>query len=310
MPSPITSVRTVPTRVRSRRRLLGATGAAVVTMTLLATGAALAASTPSPGGTADTGDVGAETQKLMLILDVSGSMAEPDASGTTKMKAAQAALTSVVESLPPTTQVGLRVYGAEEVGGEPTEAACADTQLVHPLAPLDRDRLASLINSYEPKGETPLGFSLTEAMTDLGTDGERNVIAMSDGKESCTPDPCPAMRDLIGAGINLRLDTVGVAVDAEARAQLVCLADAGHGKYYDVEQTNELVDDLRARLAPPAVASPSPTPSPTPPAAEEPSDTSLLPVVVGSVSAVLLAGLGWGLYAARSRRRAGSTSGG
>ncbi len=266
--------------------------------------AAQASTSPSPTGASSSpsaADSSTQPKKLLLILDVSGSMKEPDASGETKMKASQAALTSVVESsLPSTTQVGLRVFGAEVVGGKPTEEACADTQSVHPLTPLDRAGLVKLINGAKPKGETPLGYTLTQAINDLGTDGERNIVMISDGKESCTPDPCPAIRDVIGSGINFRLDTVGVAVDAKARDQLTCLAEAGHGEYYDVQQMDELVGALGKRMA---AATPTPvatTPTVTPQAAAPQESDSNMGLIAAAVGGLVL--IGGGAYAAARRR--------
>jgi Ca-activated chloride channel family protein len=51
--------------------------------------------------------------KILLLLDVSGSMNERMSSGQTKFAAAKRALKQVAESLPPGTEVGLRVYGSK-----------------------------------------------------------------------------------------------------------------------------------------------------------------------------------------------------
>lgn len=182
--------------------------------------------------------------KLLLMLDASGSMNEPDPSGLTKIDAAKRALTSVVAALPADSQVGLRVYGATVEGGTPTPEACADTQLVHPITTLDKPGLTTAITTFTAKGETPIAGSLQAALGDLGTTGKRNIVLVSDGKESCVPDPCPVIKDLIGQGINLQIDTVGFGVDDTARSQLQCLADAGHGTYYDATNADELTVSL------------------------------------------------------------------
>ncbi|GGB84133.1 hypothetical protein GCM10011314_24710 [Knoellia flava] len=81
-------------------------------------------------------------------------------------------------------------------------------------------------------------------MKDLGPDGKRNIVLVSDGQESCVPDPCPVVKKLTGAGINLQIDTVGFGVDAKARAQLQCIADAGNGTYYDARDADALTTSL------------------------------------------------------------------
>ena len=182
--------------------------------------------------------------KLLLMLDASGSMKAKDPSGLTKIAAAKKALTGVVQALPDDAQVGLRVYGATQAGGKPTKAACADTQLVHPIGPIDRGGLSRAVNGFQAKGETPIAYSLTRAMGDLGSSGKRNIVLVSDGEESCVPDPCPTVRKLVGSGIDLQIDTVGFGVGSKARKQLQCIAAAGHGSYFDAKDSDALTTSL------------------------------------------------------------------
>ncbi|WP_427383628.1 vWA domain-containing protein [Janibacter sp. G56] len=211
--------------------------AATVTLTGAAQSASPAAATtsvdePVPG-------------KLLLMLDASGSMKAQDPSGLTKINAAKKALTGLVDALPDTAQVGLRVYGATVDGkGKPTTAACADTQLIHPIEALDKPTLTSTIKDIKALGETPIAHSLKEALNDLGTEGKRNIVLVSDGEESCVPDPCPTIKKLTTAGVDLQIDTVGFGVDAKARKQLQCLADAGKGSYYDAQDASQLANSL------------------------------------------------------------------
>lgn len=186
-----------------------------------------------------------EVPKILLMLDASGSMNGSDPSGSTKMEAAKKALGNAVGALPPEAQVGLRVYGATQPGGKPTPEACADTQLVHPIGPLDKAALTTAINGFTARGETPIAYSLEQAAGDLGADGQRHIILVSDGEESCVPDPCDAVRSVVAQGIGLRIDTVGFGVDDVARNQLRCIADAAGGTYYDAKDADELESSLR-----------------------------------------------------------------
>lgn len=201
-------------------------------------------SATSTSRAAGAGATSEEEGKLLLMLDASGSMKEKDPTGGTKMDAAKEALTGVVEDLPQKTNVGLRVYGATEPGGRPTKAACADTQLAAPIKPLDKAGLTSAIEGFEAKGETPIAYSLQKGLEDLGSTGKRNIILVSDGEESCEPDPCPVVKKLVKKGVDLRIDTVGFDVRGKARTQLECLADAGGGEYHDAEDADELSSSL------------------------------------------------------------------
>lgn len=226
---------------RTARRL------GVMTAAALALGPA-ATATAAPAPTKPAAAVAAAEDstdgKLLLMLDASGSMKEKDPSGGTKMAAAKKALTGVVDSLPDTSKVGLRVYGATEPGGRPTPKACRDTQLVAPVQPLDKPGLKKAIAGFTAKGETPIAHSLEQALKDVGTDGKRNIVLVSDGEESCVPDPCPSIKKLVGQGVDLQIDTVGFGVNAKARKQLQCLAEAGHGTYYDAADADALATSL------------------------------------------------------------------
>lgn len=202
---------------------------------LLATASALLI--PTTAGAEDSG-------KLLLMLDASGSMKENDRSGVTKMAAAKRALLSVVDALPDNSRVGLRVYGAQQPGGRPTPAACADSQLVHPISTLDRKALRSAIRRFQAKGETPIAYALRRALSDLGSGGQRNIVLVSDGEESCVPDPCKTVRQLKARGVGLQIDTVGFSVGAKARKQLRCIAEVTDGSYFDARDSDALAASL------------------------------------------------------------------
>lgn len=165
--------------------------------------------------------------KLLLVLDSSGSMKERTGSST-KIAAAKKALTEVVAALPDDAQVGMRVYGATVFEGK---GSCQDSQNVVPVGPLDRAALTAQIRSYRPYGETPIGYALQQAAKDLGDEGKRSVLLVSDGEATCDPDPCVVAKDLANDGIDLKIDVVGLDVGGAAERQLRCVARAGRGEY-------------------------------------------------------------------------------
>lgn len=181
--------------------------------------------------------------RLVLVLDSSGSMEEPDASGQTKIEAARTALNGVVDDLPAGAEVGLRVFGAT-VFSRDDAGACEDSQLVVPVGAADKDALKSAIAEYKPYGETPIAHALQEAAKDLGSEGPRSILLVSDGEATCEPDPCVVAEQLAAEGIDLEIDVVGLHVDDAARAQLSCIADKGNGNYYDVGDADEFAASL------------------------------------------------------------------
>lgn len=227
------------------RHLARLAPALAVPVALLLPSAALGAPLPASAPAAVPADDATGDSSLLLMLDASGSMKKDDPSGLTKIEAAKKALTAVVDALPDDADVGLRVYGATvDSQGEPTKAACADTQLAVPVGPLDRTALTSAIKGFTAVGETPIAHSLDQALGDLPDTGKRTIVMVSDGQESCVPDPCPVVEKLVGSGIDLRIDTVGFAVDTKARTQLQCIAAAGGGTYYDADDADQLTTNL------------------------------------------------------------------
>ena len=180
--------------------------------------------------------------RLVLVLDSSGSMKEK-VGGDTKISIAKKALGTVIDKLPGDAAVGLRVYGAT-VFDRSEKGACSDSQLVVPIGTGNRAALKDEIKKYRPYGETPISYSLKQAAEDLGDSGKRTVVLVSDGEETCKVDPCVTAASLAKQGIDLKFDVIGLRVSGKARSQLQCIADKGHGTYYDADNAEQIEDSL------------------------------------------------------------------
>lgn len=184
----------------------------------------------------------ADQGKLVLVLDSSGSMKEK-VGGKTKISIAKSSLNTVVGKLPATAQVGLRVYGAT-VFDKSQSGACTDSQLVVPIGTTNRPQLLAQIAMYKPYGETPISYSLQQAAGDLGHEGRRTILLVSDGEETCKADPCKTAAAITKNNINVKIDVVGLAVSGKIRSQLQCVAKRGNGSYYDANSAGDLEDSL------------------------------------------------------------------
>lgn len=171
---------------------------------------------------------------MMLVLDSSGSMKERAGGDGTKIAAAKSALRTVIKGLPDQARVGLRVFGAE-VFSRDDEGACTDSQAVVKPGTDNRQDLLDAIRQYKPYGETPIPYALRQAAKDLGGEGNRSIVLVSDGESTCSPNPCKVAREVANDGINVRIDVVGLSVSGKARRQLQCIAENGNGAYYDAD---------------------------------------------------------------------------
>ena len=181
---------------------------------------------------------------LLLILDSSGSMNASDGAGSTKIQGAKAALNGVVDALPEDSLVGLRVYG-HRIPNTDKRRGCKDTELIAPVGPLDRGGMKQRIASFDAKGFTPIGLSLKKGAADLPATGDRTIVLVSDGIDTCAPPPpCKVAKRLTKQGVDLRIDTVGFQVDPRARKELQCIARVAEGSYVDANSSAELSDQL------------------------------------------------------------------
>lgn len=193
-----------------------------------------------------SGGEGSADSKAMLILDASSSMLEDDADGP-RIDAAKKASKDLIESLPGTAQLGLMVYGAKESDApDNRDRGCKDIETLAPVGEIDKDKFNKAIDGVTPKGYTPMGNSLREAAKELGDEGQRSIILVSDGIDSCAPPPvCEVAKELAEEGVDLAIHTVGFKVDEEARKELQCIADAGKGQFLEADDAGSLADSLK-----------------------------------------------------------------
>ncbi|TCC35634.1 vWA domain-containing protein [Kribbella speibonae] len=184
---------------------------------------------------------------VMVVLDSSGSMKARDAGGPgTRMDAAKRAVSSMVDGLPAQARVGLTVYGAGtgSAGSEKT-AGCRDVQVVQPVGAVNKPALKAAVNRAQARGYTPIGQSLRTAAAQLPAEGQRSIVLVSDGEDTCAPpQPCEVAKELHRQGIDLHVHTIGFRVGAAARAQLACIAQTTGGTYHDADDAGTLTGVL------------------------------------------------------------------
>ena len=85
--------------------------------------------------------------------------------------------------------------------------------------------------------KTPIGASLEKVADDLqSVSGERLVILLTDGEETCGGDPAAAIEKLRKAQRSTRISIVGFAIDdAKLAAAFRHWSNLGAGLYFDAQ---------------------------------------------------------------------------
>ncbi len=183
----------------------------------------------------------------ILVLDGSGSM-WGQIDGVAKITIAQDVVTDLLQTLPADERLGLMAYGHRERGN------CTDIETLVDPAEGTREAIAAAVAGIKPLGKTPMTDSVIAAAEALRyTEDSATVILISDGVETCNPDPCAAARLLEEAGIDFTAHVIGfdVSGDAEALTQMQCIADETGGQFLSASNATELGAALNTVVAEP-----------------------------------------------------------
>ena len=174
-------------------------------------------------------------KNIMFIFDASGSM-WGQIDGKNKIVIAKEAMKKFIQDLPDNINVGLVVYGHRD------KKSCDDVEEIYPLSEMDKEKLITKVQSINPKGMTPICNSIQKTIDKIKTiSGDKTIILISDGKETCNCNPCDFVEKIKNNNIQFIMHVVGFDVKGETREQLQCIAKAGGGGYFDAKNTKEFI---------------------------------------------------------------------
>ena len=103
-----------------------------------------------------------------------------------------------------------------------------------------------------PADASPIGASLARVADDLkAVKGEKLVVLITDGEETCGGDPAAEIEKLRKAGIGTRVSIVGFALDDQKLASTFQRwSDLGGGAFFDAKDAAGLDKALTAALRP------------------------------------------------------------
>lgn len=168
--------------------------------------------------------------RILFVFDASNSM-NATWEKSSKIRVARRLLSGAMDSLSDRSgiQLGLRVYGHQTLVKE-GQQDCQDTELMVPFQENNGARIKRSIQNIEPKGTTPIAYSLQQAADDFPDCADcRNIIVLiTDGIEACDGDPCAVSAALQKKGVVLKPFVIGIGLDEHLTESFQCV-----GKFYD-----------------------------------------------------------------------------
>lgn len=186
-----------------------------------------------------------DKRTILIVFDASGSMEEKIQSET-KIHIAKRVLEDVLLKTDSNINIGFRAYGLGEPSGNPY-IDCSDSKLLVLPQTGNRRFIISEVHKILPRGATPITHSLSQAIQDLAPyKGEKSIILISDGLETCGGDPCQLAENINNANIDIKINVVGFGIrdDWDAQEQLMCIATNTMGRYFSANSAEDLTKGL------------------------------------------------------------------
>lgn len=182
-----------------------------------------------------------ERPSTILVLDASGSM-WGQIDGENKIVIARKVVADILADFPKDQNLGFVTYGHRERG------QCSDIQTVIEPAPGTANKIIKIVNELNPRGMTPMTDAVIAAADALRhTEQAATVILVTDGIETCHPDPCAAARALEQTGVDFTAHVIGFDVKGETEAlkQMQCIAEETGGHFLTADNAQELSQALQ-----------------------------------------------------------------
>ena len=189
-----------------------------------------------------------KSARVLMVMDVSGSMGEEAANGETKLDLAKRAAIDALGNFKDEDQVGLRIFSTDISTTAPTEY-----RDVVPIAPIgaQREQMINQLRALEPRNGTPLytvAKSSFETMK-TGFDASRinAVLLLTDGKnEDPKNSDLNATLDALRTGSEgnssaVRMFTIAYGADAD-KAILKRMAESTNAASYDASDPKSITN--------------------------------------------------------------------
>jgi len=176
----------------------------------------------------------------LIVFDASGSMDDYLSDlNATKIEVAKEAANRFIDRS--SGEIGLVVFSDCDRNGDINSGGI---RLVQDFT-TNKAELKSKINALEPQSDTPIADALSEASEYLKQSrGRGTIILITDGEETCSGNPVNVAENIYNEDIGT-VHVIGYRISGStAEEKAKAIAEAGGGKYYPVENADELESAL------------------------------------------------------------------
>ncbi len=161
------------------------------------------------------------TMQIHIVFDASKSMLEK-IQDESKLDIGKKTLYALLKRLMKNNNIktGLRVYG------HLNKSCTGNTSLEIPMGYNNALHLRRKVNGIQAKGKTPLAYALQQAEKDFDKNipGQKVIILVTDGIESCNGNPCATATYLNQRGIVDKIHVIGLGMKPSHFHALKCIA--------------------------------------------------------------------------------------
>ncbi|MDM5299722.1 VWA domain-containing protein [Bacillus pumilus] len=180
--------------------------------------------------------------RVTILLDASGSMARK-VDGERKFDLAKQEVFKFAQSLPKNAQIRMSLFGSEGNNKNSGKAqSCEVIRGVYGVQPYEKQSFENSLNGLGPNGWTPIARALESAkQTDKQLNGTKHIVYLiTDGEETCGGDPVKVAKQLHQSKGSTVVNVIGLDFNDGYEGQLMKVAKAGKGHYYQASTGKEM----------------------------------------------------------------------
>lgn len=164
---------------------------------------------------------GAVRRTTVLAMDASLSMRRGD-----RIEQAKLAAKAFIDTAPPDLHIGIVTFAGEVVIAQKPS--------------LDREESERIIEGLALSRGTRLYDGVREALKAVGTEGQRNILVLSDGRDTSTTPLADVVTDVSTSEV--KADVVSLGLSADDNKLLQQIANVGEGRLLNADDPEALSD--------------------------------------------------------------------